>query len=322
MTKGPFVSIIMPVRNEAAYLERGLKAVLEQDYPKDRMEIIIADGMSTDGTRKIIVELQKKNLNIQLIDNPGKIVSSGLNAGIEKSTGEIIVRVDGHCEIAPDYVSRCVDYLQSGNADGVGGPIKTIGENFLSKAIAQAMSSRFGVGGSAFRIGVKKPVQVDTIAFAAYKRSTLQKAGPFDEELVRNQDDEYNHRLRKMGYRLLLAPDIRSKYYSRASLQGLGGQYFQYGFWKVRVFQKHPAQMKLRQFVPSIFLLAVCFQPGIVFPLYVFAVFVASMGIAFRKGWQYLAIMPLIFGILHFSYGLGFLIGMLKFWNRWECRHE
>lgn len=318
----------MPVRNEGAYLEKSLNSVLTQDYPEDRYEIIVADGMSDDGTKERLLELQKKNSKLYVIDNPGKIVSPGLNAAVRAAKGEIIVRVDGHCEIAPDYVSRCVRHLKESGAAGVGGPIETIGEDSVSQAIALAMSSHFGVGGSAFRVGVGSPEFVDTVAFPAYPKEILLKAGPFDDRLVRNQDDEYNYRLRKMGYKLLLAPDVKSKYYSRSSLLKLWSQYFQYGFWKVSVLQKHPAQMKMRQFVPPLFVfaLAITAAAAFFFPIFLFwfcgllavyllADFAASLMLAAKRGWKFLFLMPVIFLILHLSYGAGFWTGAARFFR-------
>ena len=208
--------------------------------------------MSTDRTRDIVGTYEAAHPNVRLIDNPGRIVATGLNRAIAQANGDILVRVDGHCEIAPDYVSHCVRRLQDG-VDGVGGPVETIGETPCARAIATAMSTRFGVGDSAFRTTSDKTMPVDTVPFPAYSRATVDRAGPFDEELVRNQDDEYNYRLRKMGATIFLAAEIRSRYYSRSSLKSLWRQYYQYGFYKVRVMQKHPRQMRLRQFVPPIF---------------------------------------------------------------------
>ena len=241
----PFVSVIMPVRNEARYLERSLGSVLVQDYPAERMEIIVADGISHDSTRLIFERLAARRENMHLIDNPGKIVATGLNRAVRISRGEIIVRVDGHCEIAPDYVRNCVTHLLNEEVAGVGGPMDTVGETRMAQTIALAMSSPFGVGGSAFRTIKDRDLIVETVPFPAYRRSDVLAAGPFDEELVRNQDDEYNYRLLSMGKKLLLAADVRSRYYSRSSLRSLWRQYFQYGLYKVRVMQKHPRQILL-----------------------------------------------------------------------------
>jgi glycosyltransferase involved in cell wall biosynthesis len=323
----------MPVRNEGRYMERSLCSVLAQDYPRERLEVLVADGMSTDDTRETIERIAAGDGRVRVADNPGRIVPTGLNRALEQAKGEIIVRVDGHCEIAPDYVSKCVGYLLSGQADGVGGPIETIGEDPVSRTIALAMSTPFGVGGSAFRTVKDKTMPVDTVAFPAYTRSALQMAGPFDEELVRNQDDEYNYRLRKLGGRVLLAGDIRSRYYSRGSLRSLWRQYFQYGFWKVRVMQKHTRQMKLRQFAPPL-LVASLLAAGLLAPfsrwgrglaaavagLYAAANLAASVLTARRAGWEHLPRLPLVFAGLQLGYGAGFLAGLVRFRKRWGDR--
>src|SRR5437867_2140905 len=231
MQNTPFVSVLMPVRNEGAFIARSLGAVVSQDYPRDRLEVIVSDGMSTDSTREVIADISRQHANVVLIDNLEKIAATGLNQALRVARGEIIVRVDGHCEIASDYVRHCVSHLLDDKAECVGGPLETIGETFTAQAIAAAMSSRFGVGGSAFRVGTKEPRLTDTVAFPAYKRETIQRAGDFDEELVRNQDDEYNYRVRKLGGRILLSPDVRSRYYSRAGFASLWKQYFAYGYW-------------------------------------------------------------------------------------------
>lgn len=325
----PLVSVIMPVRNEAAYIERSLGAVLAQDYPADRLEIVVVDGMSTDGTRDYIAATQASHPNLRLLDNPRGIVPPGLNIGIHHSRGDIIVRVDGHCEIAPDYVRRCVEHLLADEVQAVGGPIETIGETVEAQAIALGMSSWFGVGGSAFRTVNDRPMLVETVAFPAYTRETLRQLGPFDEEMVRNQDDEYNYRLLKSGGRILLTPDIRSRYYSRSSLRKLWRQYYQYGFWKVRVMQKHPRQMRWRQFVPPAFVAALFgssafgmfFRPfryllAIILVMYASANMVAALSLGRAHGMQYVPRLLLIHPILHLSYGLGFWAGMKHFAGR------
>jgi succinoglycan biosynthesis protein ExoA len=331
MQKTPFVSVLMPVRNEASFIERSVGAVLAQDYPRDRIEIIIADGLSDDGTRNVIEALRLQNPNVRLIDNPGKIVSTGLNAALRVANGEIIIRVDGHCEIAIDYVRRCVWHLTEADIDAVGGPLETIGETYIAEAIAAAMSSTFGVGGSAFRVGVKDARFVDTVAFPGYRRDTIQRAGPYDEELVRNQDDEYNYRVRKLGGQILLSPDIQSRYYSRASFWRLWKQYLQYGYWKVRVMQKHPRQMQPRQFVPALFVITLVVllitAPFLLVNKLVLAAtlfayvalsLAASVSAARKTEWRLLPLLPIAFTIIHLAYGSGFLLGMARFWNRWR----
>lgn len=327
----PQVSLLLPIRNEALYIPRCLEALQKQDYPVKQLEVIVIDGQSTDGTQEIVLGFGLHFPNLQLLDNPYRIVPFAMNQALHKSQGEIIIRIDGHCEIAPDYVSRCVAHLQTNEADCVGGPIETIGENPLAQAIAIGMSSKFGVGGSAFRTVKDQKMFVDTVAFPAFTRQAIEKTGLFDEELVRNQDDEYSYRLRKWGGKILLAPDIKSKYYSRSSLRSLWRQYFQYGYWKVRVLQKHPRQMSLRQFVPPAFvaslglalLVALFSSLGrwwlvLELGLYFIANLSASIWTASKRGWKYLPLLPIIFAILHISYGAGFLLGLVKFANRWH----
>jgi len=330
----PFVSVVLPVRNEEDYIERSLQAILVQDYPSDRMEILIADGMSTDKTRETVSSFVRENnlsSSLQILDNPGRIVSTGLNIALGQAKGEIIVRVDGHCVIAPDYVNKCVNHIQNDGVDGVGGSMVTIGETRMAKAISLGMSSSFGVGNSAFRTISGKNMLADTVPFPAYTRQIIERVGLYDEELIRNQDDEYNYRIRELGGRILLADDVRSIYFSRTSLRRLWRQYFQYGFWKVRVLQKHPRQMSPRQFVPPIFvfslicsILLFCLPSSVFrsFSLFVpFSYLVANLIVsllaASRRSWNSLIYLPLIFAVLHLSYGLGFLTGLTKFANRW-----
>lgn len=326
-----FVSLVMPIRNEEAYIHQSLDSVILQDYPADRMEVLVIDGMSTDRTREIIKEYQQKYPNIRLIDNPGLIVPKGLNLAIHQAKGDIIVRVDGHCIIQKDYVRLCVQYLSQEGIYGVGGPMETIGETPLSDVIALAMSSTFGVGGSAFRTVKNRTMFVDTVAFPAYRKEILLKAGLFDEELVRNQDDEYNFRLREMGGKILLSSNIRSRYFSRSSFSSLFKQYYQYGFWKVRVMQKHPQQMSLRQFIPPVFvttliglsvlsLFSSFFRYLLLAEVGMYGIANLGAAVTTARGRPFKTIPQLMvaFSILHVSYGLGFLNGLIKFANRWK----
>lgn len=334
MTSPP-VTLILPIRNEAAYIERCLQTILAQDYPGE-IEILVVDGMSTDDTRTILQRFILHNSSFILLDNPAKIVPTGMNIALRRASGEIIIRVDGHCLIAPDYVSNCVRHIQSDGVDGVGGPMQTIGETPLAGVIALAMSSPFGVGNSAFRTISEGSMLADTVPFPAYTREIIQRAGLYDEELMRNQDDEYNYRIRELGGKILLAEDVRSQYFSRASLRGLWRQYFQYGLYKVRVLQKHPRQMSIRQFIPPLFVLALLaalflalFPATRFFSLVVPAAYIianlAASALTISRAQKsnqspftiYHLLLPFTFTILHISYGLGFLLGLLKFWNRW-----
>lgn len=322
----------MPVRNEADFIERSLGAVLRQDYPQDRIEVIVADGMSEDQTRNIIAKLtaEYESGRVRVIDNPGKIAPTGLNAAFQVSHGEIIIRVDGHCVIPSDYVKRCVHYLYTTDADGVGGLIESVAETAVGRTIAQAMSSKFGVGNVGFRTGGKKLAVVDTVPFPAYSRRAIEDAGPYDEHLVRNQDDEYNYRLRKLGYKILLASDISSEYFTRSTITSTWLQYYQYGLYKVRVLQKHPRQMQWRQFVPfglvaslsfslfgALFIKRLRYLVAVIAGIYGLANIVASFVVARRAGWSLLRLLPVTFAVLHFAYGLGFARGLVKFRRHW-----
>ncbi len=331
MAAQPFISIVIPVRNEIRYLQNCLRAIEAQNYPSDSMEVLVTDGLSDDGSFEYLQKWAEGGQNRHVCKNPGKIVPTGLNLLIPKAKGEIIIRVDGHCVIPPDYVSNCVRHLNESNVDGVGGPMKTIGEDFVSEVVALAMSSKFGVGNSSFRTESGTTKLADTVPFPAYNRSIIEQVGLYDEELVRNQDDEYNYRIREAGGKILLADDIRSDYYSRGSLKKLWKQYFQYGYWKVRVLQKHPLQMSLRQFVPPAFVLSIIISAILSFAIHwgwvpllaVLGLYLAfnigfSLLIAVNKGWQFLGLLPAAFAIIHLSYGLGFLIGLIKFGNRWN----
>jgi glycosyltransferase involved in cell wall biosynthesis len=306
---------------------------MAQEYPADQMEVLVVDGLSSDRTlEKIRLLLAESELDavVRLLENRSKIAAAGLNLGTREARGDILIRVDGHCIIAPDYVRKCVDHIQRDKVDGVGGPMQTIGEDHISKLTAIAMSSKFGVGNSSFRTESGPSKLVDTVPFPAYTREIVERAGPYDEELVRNQDDEYNYRIRQLGGRILLASDVHSKYYSRSSLKKMAGQYFQYGLYKVRVLQKHPLQMSIRQFVPPAFVLAILLAAGmailgsgtwpllLVLGVYLVANLTASLMTASRHGMQYLPLLPLAFASLHLSYGTGFLLGLIKFIHRWN----
>ncbi len=204
MKDHPFVSVLIPVRNEVGFIAKCLQAVSEQDFPSNLVEVLVVDGMSDDGTFKLLRDWASEAANRYVFQNPDKIVPKSLNILIPKAKGDVLIRVDGHCIIAPDYVSNCVRHLQQDQVDGVGGPMRSIGEDLISQVTALAMSSKFGVGNSSFRTETGQTKLVDTVPFPAYTREIIQKVGLYDEELVRNQDDEYNYRIREAGGKILL----------------------------------------------------------------------------------------------------------------------
>jgi cellulose synthase/poly-beta-1,6-N-acetylglucosamine synthase-like glycosyltransferase len=321
----------MPIRNEAAFIERSLGAVFAQDYPADLLEVLVVDGMSDDGTRDIVTQMLAGYPNARLLDNPQRIVPTALNIGLAEASGDVIVRIDGHAVVEPDYVSQCINALEETGADCVGGSIRTVSTTATAQAISEAMGSLFGVGDAHFRTTHAKSMWVDTLAFGAYRRQVFDRVGLFDEELVRNQDDEFNYRLRAAGGRIWLDPRIQSTYYARSTFRSLWRQYYQYGYWKVRVFQKVPGSAQLRHWVPPLFalavvggLLAAILLPVLRLPylggLFVYAMvnLAASALIAAREGWRHFLRLPIVFATLHLSYGLGFWGGVLGFGPPWR----
>ena len=330
----PLVSVLMPVRNEGAYLSQSLGAVLAQDYPADRLEVLIADGMSIDGTRDIIRGYQTAHPGLKLVDNPGLIVSTGLNAAIAAAQGDVIVRVDGHTVIAHDYVRQCVHELRITEADNVGGRMVGVGKGSFARAVTLATSHAFGVGGARFHYSDQRE-WVDTVYMGAWRRDVFDRIGLFDEEFVRNQDDELNYRLRERGGRVLLSPKIKSHYTVRSTPRTLFSQYFQYGFWKVRIMQKHPGQMRLSHFAPLSFVLALASLTGLslvfrfarkllalLLVAYSIAVSVASVDLSRRPDHTGICHVPVVFPLLHLGYGAGFLWGLVRFAKRWEEAKE
>lgn len=328
----PLVSVILPVRNEETTIAACLTSIFQQDYPRDRMEIIAADGQSEDSTVQQMLSVPNPGIPFTIIDNPGRIVSSGLNLGIQKARGQVILRVDGHTCIAADYVRQCVLALQRTGAENAGGRMVPRGQGPFGEAAALATSSPFGVGNARFHFSEHEE-WVDSVYLGAWPRRVFEKIGLFDEELVRDQDDEFNYRLRTAGGRILLSPYIHSIYTNRSRVRELWQQYFQYGCWKVRVLQKHPRQMCPRQFVPPafvagliVFSLLALFLPGAWIGLaglagvYLLANLTAALCTCAKHGWRHLALLPLAYAILHLSYGTGFLSGLLRFYNRWEVK--
>jgi GT2 family glycosyltransferase len=248
-----------------------------------------------------------------------------MNIGLAEASGDLIVRVDGHTIIAPDYVRRCVDVLHESGADCVGGPMRAVGDNAFGEAVALATSHPFGVGGSRFHYATE-PMGVDSVYMGAWPLQVFERAGHFDEEMVRNQDDEFSYRLRAAGGRIWLDPSIRSTYHVRSSWRSLWRQYYQYGFWKVRVFQKVLGSAQVRHWAPPLFalyvlggLLAAILLPGLRLAylagllVYLITNLAVSVRIAARMGWRQIVRLPIVFAMLHLSYGLGFWAGIARF---------
>jgi len=322
----PFVTIIMPIRNEADYIERSIRSVLDNDYPAGKMEILVIDGMSDDGTREIVTRLSKVDSRIRMLDNPKLITPSAMNIGIKAAQGDLFIRVDGHVEIPADFIAKSIRCLhEHPEAWIAGGYIKTVADSFTGKTIAAAMRSPIGVGNSRFRLGDYEG-WVDTLAFGAHHKWVLDKIGYFDEELVRNQDDEFNLRIILAGGKIWLSKSIQSTYFSRGSLHKLWKQYFQYGFWRIRTLQKHKRPASFRQLVPLLFVLSLLllglagflWKPlwillAIEAALYILMISIGALDVGRKSGWQYTPLSPVVFAVLHFAYGLGSLWGIVRF---------
>jgi succinoglycan biosynthesis protein ExoA len=320
----PIVTLIVAMRNEERHVSRCVQSLLEQDYPHDRLEVLFMDGGSTDRTRDIVSTLIGQRPGFALVDNPGKIQSIAWNLGIAQARGELIGIVSGHSELAPDYVTNAVETLERTGADLVGGPARAESESVVGEAIALAMSTPFGVGGAEFRYAAAERT-VDTVFMGVCKRALYDRIGGFDAEMVRNQDDELSYRLLEQGGRIVCNPAIRSVYRNRATLRSLWKQYFDYGRWKVRVMQKHRAQMRPRHFVPPLFVTTLgvsALVPPLfagVGALYGSATLLASIRIAARtRRLDVLPYLPAAFAILHIGYGAGFLRGLHQFRDRWQ----
>lgn len=321
----PAVSIIIPCRNEFGHIRECLKSVFRQEEPPGGFEVIVADGMSTDGTCALLNQMAAREPRLRVIDNLGKIVSTGLNAAICASHGSIIIRMDAHTEYATDYVVRCVETLENTRADNVGGPWIAVGKSLLQKTIAAAFASPYVFGGAAaHRKDFEGPV--DTVYLGCWRRELFDRVGLFDEELVRNQDDEFNLRICRGGGTVWQSPKIRSCYQPRASLVALFRQYMQYGYWKVRVLKKHRLPASVRHLVPGAFVSALVAGPflGLISPYFywlwivvvlLYSVYnlMVSMQIAFKSERSFLIMLPLVIGCYHVGYGYGFLCGLLDF---------
>jgi glycosyltransferase involved in cell wall biosynthesis len=326
MSPEPFVTVVVPVRNEIRTIDRCLSALVDQDYPRSRVEILVVDGASDDGTPEAVRKRAAAAPHIRLLANPERHAASAMNVGVAAARGEIVARVDGHAIVSSDFLSRTVDALRRRpDVSCVSGALVTLGRTATGKAIAAAMSSVAGVGWARFRTGARRERLVDTVAFPVYRRSTLERLGSFDEELVRNQDDELNLRLTRAGGRILLLPDLRIVYFCQTTLRGVWRQYFQYGFWKVRVIQKHGAPASWRHLVPGALVaaLALALPLALAAPLRPFvlaipgaygaAVAVASLALGATHGVPLVPRIAAAIVTLHVAYGCGFWKGLATF---------
>ncbi|HET6823474.1 MAG TPA: glycosyltransferase family 2 protein [Anaerolineales bacterium] len=325
----PKVSIIVPCYNEQSTIRLLLEALGEQTYPRAEMEVIVADGLSTDGTRHAIAAFQRDvpDLRVRVVENTKRSIPSALNRAIEASRGEIIVRMDGHSKPYPDYVANCITAHQAGRGDNVGGvwEIHPGAETWIAKSIAVAAAHPLGVGDALYR-HAKQAAEVDTVPFGSFRRALIEQVGFFDESLLTNEDYEFNARVRKSGGKIWLDPSIRSVYFARSTLLELVRQYWRYGLWKWRMLRRYPDTLRWRQALPPLFVLSLValFLLSVFIPfagillvaellLYFSIMILAGFHAALRRQRVYLILgLPLAIFAMHLAWGSGFLWSMLS----------
>ena len=318
------VSVIVPCFNEAGTIRLLLDALFRQSYPLDLLEVLIADGRSSDRTREEIRLWAEDHpaLRIRVVDNPERSIPAALNRAIEAARGDVVVRLDAHCVPNPDYIERCVSALTEGRGENVGGrwDIQPGGKRWAARSIAAAVSSPIGVGDAKYRYS-EEGGTVDTVPFGAYRRETLEKLGGYDETLLSNEDYDLNVRIRNGGGKIYFDPAIRSVYFARPTFGALAKQYYRYGYWKVAMLAKAPKSLRWRQLLPPLFV----FATGLLFLLSLFsetartmlllicivyagALFFVSIRTAGKKDdLGLIPGMPLAVITMHFSWGFGFL---------------
>ncbi len=318
------VAVIIPCRNELNYIEACVQSVLDQDYPADRLHVYVVDGQSDDGTRQLIEQEFEANSRVHVLDNPNRTTPYALNIGIQHADADVSIIFGAHAVMQPYYVSGCVALLHEDPRAGcVGGMIENVNENTVAGYISQCMSSSFGVGNAHFRTG-NGSGYVDTVAFGAYRREVFEQVGYFDEALTRNQDDEFNYRVKKGGWEIVLDPEVRSKYFVRGSYGKLARQYYQYGYWKVYVNVLHATVTTIRQLIPFAFVaylfgatLLTGLWPSLLAlwwsPLLVYGVLSFAISIQMDRSVQGIFMRMWVFFLLHCSYGWGYWRGIAQF---------
>lgn len=323
------VSVIVPCFNEERTIGFLLESILRQSYPIEEIEVIVADGMSKDGTRDKVEAFAQKHptLRVRLIDNPKRIIPAALNRAVGHAKGDILVRLDAHSVPADDYIERCVSTIERTGAANVGGvwEIQPSGDRWMARAIAIAAAHPLGAGGARYRTGGEAGA-TDTVPFGAFPREWIERVGFFEEELETNEDYEFNVRLRQAGGVIYFDPEIRSTYFARPDLISLGKQYARYGYWKARMLRRFPSSLRWRQAIPPLFVCAIImlaalgflFNPawwilGGVFGLYVVITCIAGLISGVRKRDLFAAVsVPLAFWVMHFAWGGAFLWSVLR----------
>lgn len=321
MQERPFVTVAVPCLNEEAFIENTIRCVLDQDYPADRMEVVVADGGSTDRTLSILSRLAQQDERVRVIDNPGRIQAAGMNEMLKVARGEVIVRLDAHGEYAPDYVRRCVEVLAATGADNVGGAQRARAKTRFQRALCAALESPLGVGGSKYRSEAQQGF-VDTVFLGAFNRSVFEKVGLYDAKAVTNEDAELNQRILEAGGRIYLSRDIVAYYYPRSSFRALSKQYFKYGVGRARTLVKHRTFPTPRPAIPfamvvtgGVLLMTWPVQPftPLYFGTYALATGIEALRVGRKAGFWAVPVVWAIFPVLHVSHGVGFGAGLLRY---------
>ncbi len=323
----PTVSVVIPCRREVNVIAGVLASVIATDYPHDRLEVLVVDGMSDDGTRAIVGEVAAGQPLVRLLDNPKRVIPAALNIGIALARGEIIVRMDAHTRYPPQYIRRCVEGLLATGADNVGGPCLTLPreQTLAAQAFATVLSHPFGVGNALYKLGISKPIEVDAVPFGCMWRKRMLEIGPYDERIARSEDFGFNIRLRAHGGRLVLLPDITSYYYARSRLGPFLGHTLSNGFWVSYPLAFGGFRASWRHYVPLVFvlgltvpaLLAIWWPPArwvavAGLAAYAIAALLASVHAARREHKPALAVvLPPVFFLLHAAYGAGTAWGLI-----------
>jgi glycosyltransferase involved in cell wall biosynthesis len=318
LSASPGISVILPVLNEQAHLEDSIRAILSQKY-LGNLEVILALGPSRDLTNEIAAELAAEDPRITLVDNPSGRTAAGLNLALNASTQEIVVRVDAHAEIPDNYLALVVETLRDSGAVNVGGVMGAEGVTFFETAVAAAMCSPFGVGGSRFHIG-GKPGYVDTVYLGAFIRQAVVDAGGFDERFIRAQDWELNYRLRQNGGKIYFDPRLHVTYRPRPNLRRLAKQYFEYGRWRRVIARKYPETINYRYLAPPLALIGTAlsliagtlFDPSLYLPAATYITFIAITPLFISKNLAHYPLLLFILPTMHFSWGFGFLTSPRK----------
>jgi glycosyltransferase involved in cell wall biosynthesis len=323
----PYVSLLIPCRNEEKFISDCLDSLLKNDYPIDKTEILVIDGISDDSTVRIVEEYISRNSNIRLLSNSKRVFPAAVNIGITESKGELIFIMGAHAIYPEEYISKCVKSSLELNSENVGGILNTIpiDENMMGRMISYVLSNSFGVGNSTFRTGHSEIIEVDTVFGGCYKRDVFDRIGNFNENLVSTSDMEFNTRLKRSGGKIYLIPDIIANYYTRSTFTKFMQNNFRNGFWAIyplRFVDIIP--VSLRHFIPLMFLVGIIcgillsFVSNIflyillsVLSLYIVASIIASFEFL-KKNIISGLVIPSLFLMLHISYGIGSLIGLIK----------